>query len=202
MRCPAWFEVCLVLAGCHSTSPLLGDAHHTGDAVVCSAAATYSPTFIAAGSGSSELATDDGSGVSYAQALEWIGLLQSSPEQFIDLRVYAGGGSGSGGTPDWPTGDVTPRSNIDLANAQDVSLFIGTDIDGSGQAQQVYSAIAGTLSITAVAPDFAGTGTALVFEQYDIDDGAPTPAPDKCMSSIAALSFSAPLATTDAPALR
>ena len=118
MRCPAWFEVCLVLAGCHSTSPLLGDAHRNADAVVCSAAATYNPTFIATGSGSSELATDDGSGVSYAQALEWIGLLQSSPEeQFIDLRVFAGGGSGTGGTPDWPTGDVTPRSNIDLATA-------------------------------------------------------------------------------------
>jgi hypothetical protein len=118
-------------------------------ATPCALSSTYEPEF---GSGSQE-ASDNGSGSDYSEDLEWQGVLggSGSSTQFMALQALAGGATN---TPDWPTGFVTPLSNINLGtDTSDILFFIGTDLNGSGQAQTIYLGVTGSLNITQAGSD-------------------------------------------------
>lgn len=166
-----------------------------GDAAAaCSAAASYSVTFGSNNSG----AYNNGSGSGYTENLQWQGALSSAPQAFLDLEAYSGGGSGSGGTPDWPTGNVSPKSGLDFSSPTlaDVYMLIGANLNGSGQAQDLYLATAGILNITqagGTGSNFAGNANGLEFTHIVISGGQIMQAPDGCMSSISSMSFSSPI---------
>ena len=128
----------------------------------------------------------------YTQDLEWHGNLggSGSATQVMTLDAFSGGGSA---TPDWPTGDVTAKSGINLAATSDIGWTISTDANGSGVPQVYYLAIAGTLDITSVSPSLAGSATNLMFVHYDLDaNGAfSEPDADGCTTSIPSMSFTA-----------
>lgn len=159
-------------------------------AVTCAANSTYPAKTYGSGSATDNVAINHGSGGSnYSDNLQWQGLVQSSPEQFLDLEAYSGGGSGSGGTPDWPSGNVTPKSNIDLATAPDAYIILGANVDSSGTAQDIYLSIAGTLNITSTTTNFAGSVSGLMVQHVDITSGGISADPDGCMASFGNFSF-------------
>lgn len=80
-----------------------------------------------------------------------------------------------------------------------VLIYANWDRDAE-TAEMVYLAIGGTLDITQVSPNITGTLLNASFIHVDIDsDGASTPSPDACASTIAQVAFDS-VVTTDPPA--
>lgn len=161
------------------------------DAKGCSAAASYTPSF----GSQNQAALNYGSGSGYTEDLLWQGELSAAPAAFMGFEVLSGGGSAN--TPDWPTGNVSPKSGIDLASAnaqKDAFMYIGANLDGSGRAQDIYLATAGIVNITqagGTGSNFAGNASGLEFTHVDIGSSSITPNPDGCTTSIASMSWSA-----------
>jgi len=164
-------------------------------AAACKVAPSYAPT-----SFPQQLADSfTGSNATpFTNILLWKGVLQAgSAEADLGMEAFSGGGSGSGmnATPDWPTGNVTPKANLDLATAPDVFLFITTNFSGSGQAQDFYFSTAGTLNITAAGTggaagsNTAGNASNVVFGHFDPNTGQMV---DNCMTMINSVSFTSP----------
>ena len=79
-----------------------------------------------------------------------------------------------------------------------VLIYANWDRDAE-EAEMVYLAIGGTLTISQVSPNLQGTLLNASFVHVDIDDeGASMPSPDACASSIASASFDA-VVETDPP---
>lgn len=79
-----------------------------------------------------------------------------------------------------------------------VLIYANWDRD-LGEAEMVYLAIGGTLTITQVSPNLQGTLLNASFVHVDIDtDGVSTPSPDQCASTIEQASFDA-VVMTDPP---
>jgi hypothetical protein len=172
-------------------APLTDVPRPDSDAGSCFFAPSYSPTF----AGSAENADNEGSQAPYTQIIEWAGQLPVA-QQFLVVEAESGGGTtGNQATPDWPIGDITPKSDIGVTgsgSAQgDMQVFLAGDVNGSGDIGVLYLAITGSVSITEVSPDFAGTGMNLVFQHVNADTGSADP--DNCMSFISSFSFDAPL---------
>jgi hypothetical protein len=157
------------------------------DAKPCAAKATYgTPSF-----GSAQVAEDFGSGSGITEDLLWQGGLGS--DAFISMEMVSGGGSN---TPDWPTGNISAKSDIDIVTAEntDMLMFVGTNINGSGIAQDLYLAMSGTLNVTSaggVGSNFAATTNAISFQHCDsTGQGFSCPAAaDSCMSAVDGLTM-------------
>jgi hypothetical protein len=175
-----------------------GGGFDGGSAPACALPTSYTaPSF-----GTNQRAANLGSGSGYTEELVWEGLLagSGSGEQDIAVLAFSGGGSGSTGTPDWPTGNVTAKSNLDLTTDPDVIVEIATNfaMNGSGAAQTFYLADAGTLNITTASPSstaaattFAGNGSGLTLVHVDIGSNSVTLDPDNCMTTLPSFTFSA-----------
>lgn len=150
---PEWVEA--VRDAVRANPPVRGQQPLATPATTCALASTFTPTFTATGSGSNEEASNNGSGSGYTEDLEWQGILGGSGSglEFLAIQAFAGGGSGSSGTPDWPTGVVTPLSGINVATDPDTLLFIGTDLNGSNQATVIYLGVSGTFNISEAGSD-------------------------------------------------
>jgi hypothetical protein len=141
--------------------------------------------------GSGQEAENLGAEPPFTEVLVWQGVLSTTGAS-IGLEAQSGDGSG---TPDWPTGDVTPRNVALGATVADVELFIALDPSGSGVPQIGYLAVAGTADLTSTTTNFSGTITKATFQHYDnlFGGGTPTPDPDNCTTSVATFGFSAPI---------
>jgi hypothetical protein len=189
-----------------------GSANHDGSSAACILPASYTtPTFTSTGTNATESATNEGSGSGYTEELFWEGQLggTGSAQGVLAVIAFSGGGSGSNETPDWPTGDVTAKSNLDLATDGDVLVQIAAEFNGSGMDPMLfYAAEQGTLNITTASPNsttapttFAGSASGLTFVHVDVDTstGAITGNdPDGCMATMPSFTFSAPVTAATA----
>ena len=154
-------------------------------AVTCKAKATYSPTFGSGSSNDQYAFNHDVAGSNYTQNLQWQGYnLTSGAQDFLDMEFYSGTGSGS-----WPTGNVTPKSGIDLATEYDAYIILGANVNGSGQAQDIYLSTAGTVNLTTSVGSLVGTVSGLMLQHVDITSSGISADPDGCMSSVGNFSF-------------
>jgi hypothetical protein len=148
-----------------------------------------------AGSGSGSGSAGSGSGGvdPGADFLDYEGALD--PTTSLEISLYTG-------TSDFPGSTVGPETK-DLSGSDDsqfatcgscVLLYAG--IGSDGVAQETFLATGGTLTVTSTTTNFAGTLANLVLTQIDIDDQTEMSSPDPqgCASSIASLSFTAPIA--------
>lgn len=198
------------LIACGNSSPSkVIDAHKGGSdggkldgsgSASCALPATITPPTFSGSSctatAGTECAFTEGSGSGYTQDIEWQATIAGtgSAVQYFSLDIFGGGGATD--TPDWPTA-VGPASNVNVSNG-DVSLIIGTDVNGSGQPGVIYAAIGGTLTVTAASATagqtFSGSFSNVMLQHYDFPQtGNPTPDPDGCKTMLTdTVSFSAP----------
>jgi hypothetical protein len=171
--------------------------------VECPLLAAYDVTF-APGSGTAvgdEFASNFGSGLDgAAETLIWDGVISLTPQANLIIQLSAGGGAS---TPDWPTGDVTPKSNIKLGSdgaTGDALVGISVGVGSDGLPAFGYLAVSGTLDVSAASVDLSGTITNAVFRQYDNLFGSsangPQPDPDGCMTNMPSIVYDAPLPAT------
>jgi hypothetical protein len=175
----------------------LGDAGSGGSN--CPLLPEYQLTF-QPGSGTAlgdELASDLGSGINGGtETLVWDGILSLTPQADLIIQLTSGGGAN---TPDWPIGDVTPKSDIQLGSGAtgDALIGISVGIGSDGAPAFGYLAVAGTLNVTEASPNLAGTVTNVEFRQYDNLFGSsaagPTPDPDGCTTVMPSIDYDAPL---------
>jgi hypothetical protein len=175
------------------------DAFQKKDAPPCALPASYATPSFSAGQRAGTVTPPTG----YTQEMVWQGVLggSGSGEQDIAVLAFSGGGAtGSGATPDWPTGNVTAKSSLNLNTDPDVIVEIATNfaMNGSGSAQTYFLATVGTLNITTASPSsttaptaFAGNASGLTFVHYDITSSSVTPDPDNCTSTMPSFTFSA-----------
>jgi hypothetical protein len=186
-------------------------ANHDGSSASCALPASFTQTFTGSSctdTAGTECAFSEGSdGSDYSQSIEWQATLGGSGSglQYAAMEIFGGGGATN--TPDWPTA-LGAKSGVSLTvNTPDAYIFIGTDVDGSGDPSVIYLATAGTLNITAatatVGSNFAGSFTDVTLTHYDLNgSGQPTnPDADGCTTTIATGTFSTTITTapTDKP---
>jgi hypothetical protein len=168
----------------------------SGSAADCVALSSYSPTFTSTTEGAQEQGSGSGdlAGL-YTQSLLWQGALGSAEaDGFISVEIFGGGGGSN--TPDWPT-TLGPDSDVSLVTSTvDAGAFLGVDLNGSGQAQDIYFSTAGTLDVTAASGSAGGTFSGSIsdatftFGSFN-NAGTFVPDPSGCASTISSLSFTA-----------
>ena len=127
-----------------------GSGSGSGSGNLCAVMASYTPTFTSSNSVAIAAGSDLGSAIPQHDIFQGeLGATQTDP--FIDIEIVGGGGSAN--TPDWP-GNLGAKSGMNLATTMDALAAIAANINGSGQAGDIYYATAGTLNITA-----AGNGS-------------------------------------------
>jgi hypothetical protein len=112
----------------------------------------------------------------------------------LSVQLYPGFGVFSGGAIAPGTYELTGgETQYETCGA---CVLVYTNFDGMNTQGTPYLATAGTLTITSVSPNLAGTLSNLTFQSVTILDAAPytsTPAGDGCTASITSLAFDAPV---------
>jgi len=127
------------------------------------------------------------------EMIEWILPLEpGSPRDELDIQLYNGLGV-------FPTG-ITPGTyalagpDLDYASCG-LCVLIYENIDAQTNYRGVYMATGGTVTLTSVDGNFAGSADHLTFEHVNIDANTliSTPDPDGCPSAVDNVTFYVPL---------
>jgi hypothetical protein len=127
------------------------------------------------------------------EMIEWILPLEpGSPRDELDIQLYNGLGV-------FPTG-ITPGTyalagpDLDYSSCG-LCVLIYENIDAQTNYRGVYMATGGTVTLTSVDGNFAGSADHLTFEHVNIDANTliSTPDPDGCPSAVDNVTFYVPL---------